>query len=963
MSWLLVSLRRLRQARLAFAGLAALVFVTALVASGMPRVFERVSTDAIQRAVASLPSTDRDIELDQTDPGSPGGSLPQYPTLDAVAAKGTALRGTFPAPLPKVLGPSTYVVETPSYQALQGTTLAAELRLRIMEGVEGHLSLVAGRAPTGAVSTAPNPLNNTSTQGFAQGPTAAATVPQLEAEISASAATKLGLKVGSSIFLAAQGSLDPLPAGPPLAVKIVGIFEPRSAADPYWVDDEKVLGWTLREFSPNVTYVQSTLLLAPQAYPQIVGDPTHAGRTFIGAARRITWRYPAMAQALAPEQFPSVVQALRRLEAIYPSGEQGGAGVVLTTRLLGRLVALQLPWDAAGSVLLVTALGAGAVALATLGLAVAATAEERRRTVRLQRERGASAAQAIMAALVEAMLLTVPPAVIAGFLVTRALPGGQGLTAWIGPLAVAGVTVLLELLAIAPSVLRPPRPPGHEAPPARGATPRRLVFEGLVVVLAVAGAILLRDRGLAGAGAAAVSGAAGVVEPTTVIAGGGPDVFLAAVPVLIGIAAALLAVRLAPLPLAGLARVLAGRRDLVPVLALRRATRGPGAVRVLLILLATTTLGTFASATVLHLRSSADLQAWRDVGAAYRVEPSNDPLAGVPALPETFEAARLPGVSAAATAFEGPVAFSSGGALQTLVALDPAAYARVVAGTPAAIAWPAAMLAPSGPGGVGAAPGSAAAPLPALISPPAPGPFAFAVGDTFQLIIGSQTVSVRALGVLPSFPGVVANAPFVVLPEPQVEAAAPGGLRAPTTAYLRASPQDAEGLKTALAQAAPQARLVERAPQAAALANQPVVTILSAGVVALALLALLYAALAVVASMLLAASFRAAETAHLDALGLGWRQASTMLLVEYGPPVALAALIGLALGLALFAFLAPGLGFGTIIGVAQTAPPAIDPLQVGLLALVAGAIMGLGVALGAPAQRRAAATAVRRGLV
>ncbi|MGH2468242.1 MAG: FtsX-like permease family protein, partial [Candidatus Limnocylindrales bacterium] len=507
-------------------------------------------------------------------------------------------------------------------------------------------------------------------------------------------------------------------------------------------------------------------------------------------------------------------------------------------------------------------------------------------------------------------------------------------------------------------VLGPPRQPGREADIGRRVSPRRLVFEGLVVILAVVGAIMLRDRGLPAANGAAVSGAAGVVEPTSVVSAGGPDPFLAAIPVLVGVAAALVALRLVPFPLTGLARLAARWPDLGPVLAVRRAARGSGASRVLLIILATTTLGAFASATIVDLSRTADLQAWQDVGAAYRIEPAADPLASIPPLPDAFDPSHLPGVTASATAFIGPVAFSSGGAQQLLVALDPAAYARVVAGTPAAIDWPAAMLAaPTGSGG-----GSSASPLPAIIASPSGSPFSIALGDTFLLVVGSRTVTARAVELLPRFPGIPADRPFIVLSRPQLTAVAPGSLRPSTTAFLRAPLDARPNLVAALKAAAPQTTLVAEAAEASALAGQPVVGVLSAGVVALAGLALLYAALAVVAAFILAASQRAAETAHLATLGLSDGQARRMLLAEYGPPVALAVLAGAGLGLGLFAFLQPGLGFAAIIGVVHTAPPSLDWAQVGLLVLLVGAILLVGVAVGGPAQRQAAGAAVRRGL-
>ena len=74
----------------------------------------------------------------------------------------------------------------------------------------------------------------------------------------------------------------------------------------------------------------------------------------------------------------------------------------------------------------------------------------------------------------------------------------------------------------------------------RRARPRRLVFELLVIGLAIGGAILLRDRGVRGA--SSTSRRCRRADP-----------FIAAVPALAGLAAGLVALRLFPIPLRGLA--------------------------------------------------------------------------------------------------------------------------------------------------------------------------------------------------------------------------------------------------------------------------------------------------------------------------------------------------------------------------------------------------------------------------
>jgi hypothetical protein len=378
---------------------------------------------------------------------------------------------------------------------------------------------------------------------------------------------------------------------------------------------------------------------------------------------------------------------------------------------------------------------------------------------------------------------------------------------------------------------------------------------------------------------------------------------------------------------------------------------------VLLIVLAIATLGAFASATILHLRRTADLQAWQHVGAAFRVDAGGDRLAGTAVFPDGFEVRSVPGVAAAARAHLSNVQLSSGGQRE-LVAIDVPLLRDVLSGTPAAPQVPA-ELAASAPSGAG----TPASPLPALMSTRGSGPYRLAVGDTFQIALSSQAVSFRILAAVDRFPGIPATTSFIVASWPQIDAAAPHRLQGTTSVYVRAAGTSAGTLADAVHAAAPTAVVSDQSVEAARLAGQPVVAVVTGGVIALLAIAFVYATLAVIASFVLAASSRALETAQLTTLGLSGRTAGSMLLVEYGPPVLLATIGGTALGLGLFAFLAPGLGFETILGVLQTAPPGLEPIQIALLGLGVAAILAIGVALGAPAQRRAAWAAARRGLV
>jgi putative ABC transport system permease protein len=380
---------------------------------------------------------------------------------------------------------------------------------------------------------------------------------------------------------------------------------------------------------------------------------------------------------------------------------------------------------------------------------------------------------------------------------------------------------------------------------------------------------------------------------------------------------------------------------------------------VLLIILAIATVAGFGSATVVEMQATSTLQSWQEVGARYRIDATSDELRGF-SVPDALTSASLPGVTATVPAHLTTIAMSTGGQRQ-LVAIDLAAYARMLAGSPVALSLPASMLA-AGPAG-GDAAGTATSPLPAVVSSGSSGPFeAPKVGTTFQLSFSSRPVTFVTVAQVEAFPGLPAGQPLVIASWPQINAVAPDRLRGTTTIFVDAPVAAAPALVAAVHAAAPQAVVIDRADRNAALAGQGVVEIVALGVIALAAIAALYAALAVMAAFVLTASARADEAAHLGTLGLSDRQSAWMLVVEFGPPVALAVLAGALLGLGLFTFLGPGLGLTTIVGALQAAPPGLDPVQLALLAGVVAAILAIGVGLGGVAQRRGAQAAVRRGL-
>jgi hypothetical protein len=462
---------------------------------------------------------------------------------------------------------------------------------------------------------------------------------------------------------------------------------------------------------------------------------------------------------------------------------------------------------------------------------------------------------------------------------------------------------------------------------------RRLVLDLVVILAAAGGAYLLRERGVQGATSAGTLA--------------GADPLIAAVPALAGIAAGLTAIRLVPLPLRVLSRIAARGRGIVPLLALRRAVHGGTTAAVLIVLLATASIGAFSSSALVHLDRASSAASWHEVGAPLRV------TAPVGALPVGFDAAKLPGVRSSATLFRVLTPVGTRNLRITFLAIDLAAYAPMVAGTPADPVIPAEMLSPDVPNGV----------VPLLVSTSlTERSDGVTLGKAFEVVVEGYHFQVQPIAARATFPTLAGDAIFAIASRQQLHAIHPEAQMTPITAFLDAPDTDLATMRAAVTGIAPGATVESQSAFARAFTDSPVTAAIVAGIALAALIAAAYAALAVTAALALAGASRATEVAHLRMIGLSRRDALGLAIIEHGPTVILAFIAGVALGIGLFVLLEPGLGLDAIVGSKIAVPLSADPRQLAIIAAGVIAIAVVGIGLAAWMQRRGVAVAaLRRG--
>ncbi len=924
MAWTIVALRRIRLDLAPTLGVLALVLATALIAALAPRVLASLADDAVRGSVAGAPAAARNIVLIEhttIGDGPPGDPLAE------VRAAGDALRETFPPRVERLVASQDAVVDSNRFRLQKPTTDPAFIRFRIQEGIDGHIRYVEGRAPTAQVETRDD-----------VGPEALDGVPVFETGVSRATADRFGLVLDEVVSLLGDTG-DPLLGRTPQDVyafaRITGIYVVPDETTEFWLDDPLAIHPVIRALSSEVQLLDAALVVDPAAHA-----PLSAFYGQLGRPLRYAWRYFVDDGAITARAVPGLITAFRRLEVQYPSANvTAGGNTAMRTGLLEILQGFDAEWAAAESIVAVMAAGPALIALATLALVAVLAARRRRATMALARSRGASGTQVLLPTLVEGLVVAVPPAALATVAAILLVDGGRAWPSVAMAIAVVGIAVAILVGTVVPTArgLGPER--GQDEGSVGRVGGRRLVVEAFVVALAAGAAYLLSERGVGGPG----GGAGGGPAPGGGAAPGGFDPLIAAVPALVGIAAGIIAVRLYPLVMRVVSGLARRRPGLVPMLAARRASEGGGSA-VLMVLLATATVGAFGAVALDSLDRGADLAAWNTVGASYRVEPPTG------ALPTGFDAATLPGVEAVATEFQGNIPLRLAGPQTLFVAVEAAALADVLAGTPVAPAYPPGFTEP-GPG-----------PIPAIISTSvAESPRGVKLGETFTMSVEGYTLTYRADMVVDTFPGLPAGRGFVVAPREWFTAQAPAARIVPVVAFLRAPVAAADAIRAEVAATEPTLSVLSQAEDAEARRAAPVTGAVRSLILLAVLVTAAYAALGVAAALVLAGLARALEVAHLRTLGLTGRQSLALLVGEHGPTTLAAFVAGGLLGVALFALLRPVLGLGTLVGAPVEVPVVLEPAVLLLILVVMTAVVALGLLLGAALQRRVAPTAALRG--
>ena len=902
--------------------LAVLTLLTTVFLVAAPRVESVAHDRALGDAVSTAAPPERDLGLRLTTRAGRASRASTTPTQGPSAPftpVDTAVRAA--------MGPQVQALLSGDFVAAQSDPLtmarstgepldvsSAELAVRVDGAALDRVRWVTG-GPPGAPTTT-RTLRDAADQDNV--------VQVVPVALSARTADAWGVSVGDVLDLSAGPSARRIVS--PTAVVVSGTFEPLDPADEVWAAEPRMLGIG-KILTPQGGTTDQAAVIAPLESYSVLGDglwrgPTEEPPPSPSPAFDHTWRYTLDADRLTRDDVEVLRDFLVRLDT-DPTTWAGVPNVPAVSTGLGGLLD-RYERDVAVTGVLTSFVTGGVAALAVLVLALTALlgAQRRDREVRLLRARGASRVQVLTLVGVATSVLAVPLAVLGALAVVLLLPGDTTRPAWVEVALVVVLPPVVAVVATARRVRAIDEVPEESTRTVRAA--RRLVLEAAVVLLAVLAVTTVRSRG-------------------AVIASGRTDWYAAVTPVLVALAAAVVALRVMPWPVARLAGIAERGRGFVAFVGLTRAARtGAGAAVPLAALVVGATLVTLMATLTASVAEQRELAALRAVGADARVDAARIDAPDVAAL------AARPGVDAAIPAHvDAGATVSSGGRVTSVVvvAVDPARYAELLEGTPLAFTPPSAT--PDGR-------------LPVVLSG---GP---AVGDLDLGLRGLSTPAHR-VATVPGLERAVSGQGRVVALVPLDALVKALPTTQPNTVFLRASPEAQRDLEATAARDRSQlgglaTGVTTVTGFAADVADRALPSLVAATFLVGVLLAGVLSFLAVL--LLLAATRRERSqlAIRLRTMGLPHGRERRLAWAEVLPLLAVGVVAGCLVGVVVPNALAPALDLAPFTG-AVTRLPIQSHLLTGLLVgLVALGIGSLALLTDAASTRRGSlADHLRRG--
>ncbi|WP_158306123.1 FtsX-like permease family protein [Janibacter sp. HTCC2649] len=731
-----------------------------------------------------------------------------------------------------------------------------ETVVRVQDRLDEHVTWTSGAAPGKPSET------RTLTVGKVTRP-----VHLLPVGVAQAVATSLGIKVGAAYELFPTGESSQV-GREPIFVVIAGTFEPVNRRDPFWDPEGRMLGVASIPSPQGGAVRQGALVMPVESYPALT-DSLRRGETPDVAPMGSpllthSWRY-TVREDLGQADAARVSRMASRLD-IDPNMTRLPERVRLTTDIPSLVDRYQRSLASTSVVTSFATAGITALAAIVLMLTALVATASRLRELTLLAARGASTQRVLVMALAGPMAWGVLAAVAAAALTMILVDGVTPLVSWAQVafvLAAPAVAITMLVLATVRSAVNT----RVAATTRRVRSAQRIVAELGLVVLAVLAISTVRARG-------------------DVISGGQTDWYAALSPVLLAGAAAVVAFRVLPVPIRVLSRLAGRGRGYVNFLGLARSSRASATAGLpLLALVVGATVITVVATIAATIGEERSVAAYRTVGADVRVDGVRIDDADLAGLRQR------PGVTAVAGAYVDRDAQIAGAIVSTgreaqdvtVIGVDPAQFATVLAGSPIAVSR------------VGAE--ASEGRIPVRLS--AGG----SVGDEIELVVRGIHVPVTVTAVDPGLARISSGrlTATALLPLDALQAAVPLAQR--NTAYVKASPKGSAALVAAVSDdRAAIGELVTGATSAhsfaAASATRSLPSFVARSYGVAAALAGLLTFLAVLLLLVAGRPERRQLLLRLRTMGMPRRAEARLLAVETLPLLLTAVLVGAAVGVA-----------------------------------------------------------------
>jgi len=883
--------------------LALLVCACVFTALAGPALSLHTRTEALHQTLAGLSATTKTVQASATWDGftSPSGAFAgsQGDMIGSEFTASTREIGRGLAALPLPLGAGAWAGLTTSlFVVTSGAAASAQAeappRLEVVyrDALASNARVAAGTYASGAAPP---------------GALAVAVTTQM--------AARFGLRPGSRMQV--QTVLGPV------TLFVTATLAERAPASPFWAQD--IIAGTPQLNQPFNG--------RPYWVAGVIADPDQLAAMqdlFSGVGMEVNWDFPLAVGGVNADAAQGLYDALNRATTTLPTltgAMQPSAGAVTVTSPLIANLSVFLGTEAGiQTVLLLLFVSLIVTGAAVIVLAARMMVARREAELAMLRARGGSRRQVALVTARGAVLAAVPAALAGAGLAMAVIPGGAASSAagwWLAGVAVAAALAGPPLVAA--WTHRRPAPAANPAliTTAETGRPRpgwrRPVTELTGCAAAAAALVVLHDQG--------------------VPAGGGVDLYLTITPVLIAIPVVIIMLRLYPLAVRGLLALSARGAGATGFVALSRAARSSltGVLPAFALVLALS-LATFAGMTSDGISRGELAASWHTTGADVLINAG--PASGPVTTPAVAAIAAVRGVRHATAVWITPWVTPFGQPV-TVVEVDPAAYAALVADTP----YPPFPAATIGPGS--AAVLSGATPVPVLASPAAAA--ALRAGDTqLYSLYAMGPFTVRVAGTLSSTPAQPQGGSFVVMPLETLPGLA--GQPAPNVVLVTGRGIDDARLAAVVSRVIPSGLVTFRSAVLASLASSPLQHGAALIVVLTIAAAAAFGLFIVILGLALGSAERELTLARLTVMGHA--RDSGLVMAEAMPAVLAAAAAGAVCAVALPRLIGSSIDLSAFTGTATPVQFQPDVAALGLPALGI-AILALGVLAGqARAMRR-----------